>query len=358
VIDTGTNTVLTQLKGGFRGFSGSNDTSGPNGVLIVRHREVWVGDAPCPASTPANNNCAPVGPSSVKVIDLFSQKLTHTISTGGSARADEMCWDPRDHLLMVANNADSPPFATLIDTRTYSVVKKFTFDGSTAPKSNNGIEQCQWDHRTGKFYITVPGLDGHPAGEGSVAVFDPVSKTLVNNIVLPVAKCDTPQGMAVGPDHQILIGCNGSASTTKSSVVIDDRNGHIIATVANESGPDMVWFNDGDGHYFLARSGAGGPSFPNQLLGVIDADSPGAAHDEQPGGDIKADADVITGDKLTAGRNAHSVAADAFLNHVFVPIPAAASTICSSVPGGANDADGCIAVLAAPHDDHPEHDHH
>jgi hypothetical protein len=356
VIDTGTNTVLTQLKGGFRGaVTGDNDHSGPNGVLIVRHREVWVGDAPCPAGQP--NGCTPVGGSTVKVIDLFNQQVTHVIPTNGNARSDEMCWDPRDHLVMVANNADTPtPFASLIDTATYSVVKVFKFDGSNAPNSDGGIEQCQWDFRTGKFYITVPHLFGHPAGEGSVAVFDPVSKTLVNNFVIPAANCDTPQGSAVGPDHQILIGCNGSTSSaTKSSVVIDDRNGHILATVANESGPDMVWFNPGDNHYFLARSAAGGASFPSQLLGVIDADSPGAAHDEQPGGDIKADADVITANKSITGRNAHSVAADAVLNQVYVPIPAGVSTICG--PLGGVDANGCIAVFTTTHDDRGEHDH-
>jgi hypothetical protein len=208
------------------------------------------------------------------VIDLFNQQVTHVISTGGLSRADEMCWDPRDHLVMVANNADNPPFASLIDTRTYTVVKKFVFDGSNAPNSNNGVEQCQWNFRTGKFYISVPGIVGQPANQGGIAVFDPVSRTLVNTIILPVAQCDTPEGMAVGPDHQILVGCNGSTSRSASSVVIDDRNGHILATVANESGPDEVWFNPGDDHYFLARSATPATN-PNQVLGVIDADLPG-----------------------------------------------------------------------------------
>src|SRR6266850_2620665 len=101
VFDTTNNTFLTQLKGGFRGaVAGDNDHSGPDGVLIVGHREVWVGDAPCPASAP--NGCTPNPSSSVKVIDLFSQQLTHTINTNGTARADELCLDPRHHLVMVA----------------------------------------------------------------------------------------------------------------------------------------------------------------------------------------------------------------------------------------------------------------
>jgi hypothetical protein len=128
VIDTATNSVLTQLMGGFVGPSTSNDTAGPDGVMTVGHHKVWAGD----------------GTGSVKVIDLFSQQLTHTIATGGTNRADEMCLDPRHHLVMVANNADSPPFASLISTTTYSVVKKIPFDRTNgAPNSNNGAEQCQ-----------------------------------------------------------------------------------------------------------------------------------------------------------------------------------------------------------------------
>jgi len=347
VIDTTTNTVLTQLKGGFAGATGNNDTSGPNGVLIVAHREAWAGDAPCPAAQP--NGCTPVNPSSsVKVIDLFNQKVTHVINTNGAARADEMCWDPRDHLVMVANNADTPPFASIISTKTYTVVKRIPFDGTNgAPNSNNGVEQCQWDHRTGKFYITIPGIAGQPANQGGVAVIDPVSMSVVNTFILPVANCDTPQGMAVGPDHQILIGCNGSTSAKASSVVIDDRNGRIIATVANESGPDEVWFNPGDDHYFLARSAAVGT---NQLLGVIDSDNPG----------VKADPDAITANKTIAGRNAHPAAADQIMNQVYVPIPAGVSTICGSL--GGLDANGCIAVFTTPNDDRvadrDDHDHH
>ncbi len=70
VIDTTTNDVLVQLaKGKFVGAATScpssnlNRCSGPNGVLTVDHREVWAGD----------------GNSTIKVIDLFSQQITHTI---------------------------------------------------------------------------------------------------------------------------------------------------------------------------------------------------------------------------------------------------------------------------------------
>lgn len=331
VIDTTTNTVLTQLVSGFVGATGNNDTSGPDGVMTVGHREVWAGD----------------GNSTVKVINLFSQQVTHTISTGGVNRADEMCLDPRHHLVMVANNADSPPFASIISTTTYAVVKKIKFDGTLgAPNSNNGAEQCQWDHRTGKFYIAIPGIVGQPAGTGGVAVIDPVTLAVETTFIVPFASCQAPQGMAIGPDHQILLGCNGPAGANNPTAIIDDRNGHVIKTLANESGSDEVWYNEGDGHYFLARSSAVGT---NQLLGIVHSDTPGLGHDDKPGSEIKADADVITANKTIAGRNAHSVAADPVTNQVYVPIPAGVSTVCSSK--GGNDANGCIAVYKSPNDD-------
>jgi hypothetical protein len=88
VIDTTTTppSVLVQLAAtpAFAGATPSNNNAGPDGVFTVNHREVWAGD----------------GPSQVKVIDLFSGKTTHVITTGPATanRADEGCFDPRDQL--------------------------------------------------------------------------------------------------------------------------------------------------------------------------------------------------------------------------------------------------------------------
>ena len=330
VIDTDTNTVATQLTATppFVGVATScatgnnNDCSGPDGVVIIRHREVWVGD----------------GDSTVKVIDLFSRDTTHVISTKGKFRADELCFDPRDRLVMVANNADDPPFATIISTADYSVKATIKFDGTNgAPKSNNGAEQCQWSHRTGKFYISIPGIDGQPAGTGGVAVIDPKTKTVEDTFIVPLASCEAPQGMALGPDHQMLLGCNGAGGANHPTAIIDERNGKVIRTLANQSGADMVWFNPGDDHYFLARSSAVAPT---QLLGVVDSEG------------IRQDQSVPT-TTTTGAPNAHSVAADPVMNQVYVPIPGNnKSTVCSAA--GGDDGLGCIAVFTTPNDDRPE----
>ena len=209
--------------------------------------------APMASSPPITTNCGSSdGDSTVKVFDLTGSLTTptFTIPTGGKFRGDEMCFDPEQQFLMVANNSQgepggpgrSPgPFATIISVKHHAIVKTIFFDGTKgAPKATNGAEQCSWSWRTERFYITLPGVNDPDDGTGAVAVINPEDlddKKLVEK-VFPLANtdCDTPQGTAVGPDHQLLVGCNGSTHST-NSVIIDQRNGHIIAKVANEFRP-------------------------------------------------------------------------------------------------------------------------
>jgi len=160
--------------------------SGPDGVVVVDRREVWAGD----------------GDSTVKVIDIASRKIVATISTGGTARVDEMSYDSRDHIIAMANNADSPPFVTLIDTNSRKILKKISF-----PDATNGLEQSQWSPKTGLFYISVPQI-GPNAEDGGLAVIDP--KTLAVIRTFPVKFCQ-PAGLTLGPDKHALIGCSASA---------------------------------------------------------------------------------------------------------------------------------------------------
>jgi hypothetical protein len=346
VIDTSTTppSFLTQFRPtsptaptGFVGFTGNNDTSGPDGVMTVDNKELWVGD----------------GMSRVWVLNATTGAaltlpggVPNPIPTGtGATRADELCYDPVDHLVMVANNADDPPFASLISTKTYTVVKKIPFDGSNgAPQSNNGAEQCQWSPRTGKFYISIPGIAGQlPAGTaGGVAVIDPKSMKVVNTFIIPPDSCEAPQGMAVGPDPQILLGCNAtSPNGVFNTAIINEHSGHVMATLANEGGNDEVWFNPGDGHYFLA----GGSFLPNEQLGIVDARF------------RTQDQTIQTGTPGGTTRRAHSIAADSNTNLVFLPIPATGggspgfqSSICG---GTSQQEDGCIAVFGTTNDDRP-----
>jgi hypothetical protein len=317
VIDPDTNTVLTPLGAGlFTGTAacsppaGANDCAGPNGVLTVNQKEVWAGD----------------GNSTVKVFDLSSGTLTHTIPTGGTKRADELCFDPVDQLILMANDADTPPFLSFIPTEgpsAYTVVKTITMDGTNGtPKATNGIEQCQWSPTTGKFYVNIPEVSGpgDDSAPGATLVISPTTMAIVQTFNLPHSSCAGPQGMAIGPSNQILLGCNASTS----SVLINQHSGAVISILQNEGGPDEVWFNEGDGHYYLAQS-----SFSTPELGVVDS----TGHKTLPG-------------TPTGSARAHSVAADSITNQIYVPIPSTATAgVCGS--GGGTDSLGCIAVYTS-----------
>jgi hypothetical protein len=358
LVDTTTlvGTLLTASPP-FAGATGNNNTSGPDGVIIVPKAnngdgtdEVWAGDGPStvspkcsltaastvPQAAPRDINC-----STVKVIDLTGAHATlHVIPTGGVNRADENCLDTADNLLMTANNADSPPFGSIISTKDFTVKSQISFTNST-----NGAEQCQWSPRTGMFYITIPGVETPDNGHGVVEVIDPKSGKIVKTFDIPLEVCGTPQGMAVGPEPQILIGCNEgsglSGNNQHSSIIINERNGSIIAVLPFESGPDEVYYNPGTAEYFLAQSGTAPTCAPtgctgNQLLGVVDATFK------------QNDASVITANKSITGRSAHSVAADSVTKKVFVPSPAGVALGCGST---AADATGCIAVYTTKNPD-------
>ncbi len=190
VID-GNTLQFVQRIGGFAGDA-DHDRSGPNGLTVIGH-ELWAGD----------------GDSSVKVVDLRSGDIS-TVSTGGSARADELSYDGRDGVVLVVNNEEptsndpkSGPFATLISTDPdHHIVGRVVFHDATA-----GLEQSVWSPVSGFFYLAVPEVGGDKAS-GAVAVIDPKTSTLVKQY--PVNECQ-PAGLALGPNQHLLLGCSGDA---------------------------------------------------------------------------------------------------------------------------------------------------
>ena len=311
VVDPSTNQVVAQFKPGFAGFSGNNDTSGPDGVLTVDHKEIWAGDFP----------------SRVFVLDVNTgAQIVPPISTGGVNRADEMCYDPTDKIVAVVNNADSPPFISFISTTTYTVLGSVKFDGTNGtPKATNGVEQCQWNPRDGKIYLSIPEINGpgNNSAPGGVVVFDPTTRTILRTMVIPSASCTGPQGLTIGPGHQIGLGCNVSP-TAANTAIIDERDGTVLLSLVNDGGGDEIWYNPGNNKYFFAaRQNPAGES-----LFVIDA---GLGFVQR-----------LSTSSLS---NAHSVAAEPFFNRAYVPISSAATGhLCSSV--GGIDAQGCIAIFS------------
>src|SRR5262249_14173426 len=116
------------------------------------------------------------------------------------------------------------------------------------------------------------------------------------------------------------------------SVIMDARTGLIDANVIGVSGNDEVWFNPGDGRYYLAaRANPTGP-----VLGVIDADSQTLVQLVPP---TSAAPNPPAPPPLPSG-TAHSVAVDPRNNHALVPLPAN-----NVFP---NCLNGCIGVFGIP----------
>jgi len=263
------------FAGNWAGATGNNNTSGPNGLLTLvnttngNKTEIWTGDGPqvqagCPTQAPWSGKC-----SAVKVLDFATGNLTHTIITNGLNRADELCFDPKDHLILIANDAENINFVSLISTDDYTVKGVLAL-----PQATNGIEQCQWDGQQKLFFLNLPEVDGpgDDSGPGAVLVITPNLQVL-GQFNVNIAHCAGPQGMALGSgpaNGQMLLGCNapsppspsgckpGTCSPVglgpQSSVIISKFTGAEIAVAWGLGGADEVWFNPGDNHYAIASA--------------------------------------------------------------------------------------------------------
>src|SRR5881397_1229215 len=350
VVYAKTGTFVRQIKGGFKGFTGSNDTSGPNGVVVIGrpgHQFLIVTDAP----------------SRVVSINLQTNTIVNTIvnevSTGGADgnRADELAFDPVDNLVMPVNNADDKPFATLIkvDPNTGMLTQPKNLEGVdriTFTDATNGAEQPVWDPGTRRFYISIPEIGGG-GGKGPNGAVKRINQHTATVEATFVVQFCQPAGLTVGPHGDLLVGCSvifneaGTAWTGLTDpstaapiqVIIDAKTGEIDKMVAGVGGSDEVWFNRGDGRYYTASranpgavpNGSNPPTDP--VLGVIDAESKTLVQ-------LVPTFNTPNPTSPPPRGTAHSVAVNAHNNHVFVPLPA------NNVFPGCQT--GCIAVFGVP----------
>ena len=267
IVNTGLNLVTKELHStpAFVGDCsvppGRDTISGPNGVIVIekgRNTDVWAGDGPV-----FNTPCVPASglktPSTVKVLDLHTGATKAVIPTGtgtgtktpGQNRADELCYNPVSDVVLIANDDPADNFITFIGEDSYKVLGRIRFDGTDPNGDNilaNGIEQCAFNPRDGKFYLNIPMTGPATAttpGDGVVVRISPHTPFQVEK-VFPISSAKTgcfgPQGMAVGPDHQLGLGCGGA-----NSLIIDDRDGSTVAVVTGEGGTDEAWYNSGSG---------------------------------------------------------------------------------------------------------------
>jgi hypothetical protein len=218
-----------------------------------------------------------------------------------------------------------------------SVGARITFDAAHGVDATNGAEQSVWDRQTGRFYLSIPQIGAHPEDGAVVRISASAAKV---DAMFPVKFCQ-PAGLALGPGQDLLLGCSvafdtagapwsatGTTTAAPISVIMDAKDGSIDRRIAGVSGNDEVWFNSGDGRFYLAaRNQPGGP-----VLGVIDARSESLLQ-------VVPTLNVAGKANTFPAGTAHSVAANPQNNHVFVPL--AANNV---FPACLN---GCIAVFAA-----------
>jgi hypothetical protein len=332
----------------FAGFSGNNGTSGPNGV-VAQFPWLFVTDAN----------------SRVATIDLRTNATVSNVSTGGAAglRADELAYDPTHGTLLVVNNADTPPFATLISVNTttgqLTVGSRLTFDTAhTGVDAQNGAEQPVWDNALNRFFLSIPQI-GANVQNGAVIRINPFSATVDGTI--PVNLCG-PAGLTLGPNQNLFIGCNtvfdvngnvwdpnGGAPAEPRDWVINATNGAIVAAVLGVGAGDEVWYNPGNNNYYATGSGSPERPLPaatasgSTPAGVVDAND-NALSQRFPTYNVAAVTTATPGHPVHPAGTSHSIAANSNFNMVFVPIPANNALL--SPDGTKSCLTGCVAVFS------------
>ena len=118
--------------------------------------------------------------------------------------------------------------------------------------------------RTGTFFINIPEVNG--AGDnsspGAIVELSPTTFSVLNVFPVPLTSCSGPQGLAIGPAPQMLLGCNGGPHQPANgfpTAIINDGStggvkGSVFATLPNQSGSDEVNYDAFSNTYQLAES--------------------------------------------------------------------------------------------------------
>ncbi|HWJ17692.1 MAG TPA: hypothetical protein VNR65_03085, partial [Geobacterales bacterium] len=340
------------------GTAVNNAKSGPDGVTS-HGRWLYAGD----------------GDSTLKVIDLnapTASAIKQSISTGGTTRLDEMALTTDGKLLIAANNAEDPPFATLFnangDAATSNVTKitKISVDATIVPAGAGlSLEQPTWDPKTKRFYTSIPIIKDNPAGceygqstpakpitcDGGMLVTDPFAlstptatqgafNATTNTGVVPLHACG-PNGATVGPNDNLMLGCTPGNNPSNTTTLVINATTKYYANIGGITGSDEVWYNKGDNRYYLGASKMIGGA----ELGVVDGTS-------------------VLIEAIPQSANSHSVAADSKRNRIFVPQVAPTSVVgaggdSTTVGQGiCGSMSGCVAVYQhTVNDDDDDHDH-
>lgn len=304
----------------FAGQQSSTSISGPDGVLVTNgggNHTLFGGDA---GSTLRAFGLTGAG--------LPTAQLFATNTGGGPFRVDEMAYSPTTNLILAANNANAPAFASLVNASTGAIVHgNITIPGATA---TDGLEQSVWNPSTGTFFVSVPAIAG--SAPGGVAEIDTNGNvTHVYNLATlsggAITSC-SPTGLTLGGSGNLMVGCgNAGTQTVVLNPTANGGNGAIVTTLAAVSGSDELWYDATNHDFYVTGVDPSG----NRVIGIF-ADGTYSLLQS-------IDLTALGADNV----NAHSVAVDPFTGDVYVPLegttPAGIDTLCPS---------GCVAVFGVP----------
>jgi hypothetical protein len=144
--------------------------------------------------------------------------------------------------------------------------------------------------------VSLPVIDKTDA-KGGIAVIDPREAKVLR--IIEVMDC-APQGLALGADDNMIIGCNAGSSGSKIpplTAVLDLKTEKVIASTPKMGGSDMAGYVEKLGLYVVGGR-------------------------EAPGGSSIALLDAKTNEwiqNIPAPPNAHSVVISQANGHILVP---------------------------------------
>jgi len=306
---------------------------GPNGVLTANG---------CIIATDAGDRVVSFTPGGIQITNLRISMV--------AGRADKLAFDPTDRLLLVIITAfpNGPSVGTLIKVNAGCVL---TLDANIPLPGTNGAGQPVWDPGTQRFFVPIPTVDGH----GALVRINPLTAMVTT---YPVTSC-APVGLALDPtNNTLLLGCSvvfddignpwsgAGPNTAAPTQQIFGTNGLLLSVVSGVGGSDEVWYNSGDGHFYTGSSSSplapsvvvpGGTAVSQgaAVLGVIDGTSQ-RLDQLVPTFNVPAVPPMSGPPPGHPAGSAHSVAANATNNQVFVPLPGN-----NAFPGCST---GCVAI--------------
>ena len=242
IFDTKTDKYVGRITG-FVGMMQNGNATGPNGLAVVRDgAELWVSD----------------GDSTIKVVDLKTNAITATITTGGKLRANGMAVDSDRRVVIVANSNEEVPFFSLVSTEPgHKIVAMIP-----VPQSAENLERSSWHAPSGTFFTAIP-VSSADKSKGLLAQTDPKSGTIVKLHALD--RCH-PHSLSIVSETTIFLGCSNSHGANRKPggdmAVFDLGSGKIESYGTDWGGNGGSTINPARGQYYHATT--------NGVLVVVD----------------------------------------------------------------------------------------